>query len=250
MQVLKERPHKPASALTVRATHDASAAHQVQQGQQAVSSTTSSAIVKGCGPYTEQAEGAGMSTLIKAGWSGQAAAQWDGSALEAMPLLRATSEAGSVGRDSLDSLRRSSTSSGSSRSSLDLAVFVNAQSGAHPRGGSGQLLQLPSVAALLSSAAAVHRHHDSEVSPGDGSPAGATGISGDAAAVHNAPGARSIGPGSTPAQVSCLCAAGPLAAVEPHRATGRLSWPQCSNCCLVLIWHVQLCRLLMPDSMA
>ena len=58
---LKDRPHELASALTVQATHDASAAHQVLQGK-LVRSTTSGAIAKGCGPYTEQAEGAVVST--------------------------------------------------------------------------------------------------------------------------------------------------------------------------------------------
>ena len=218
-----------ATALTVRTTHDASAAHQAQQGQQAVSS----AIVKGCGPYFEQAEGAGVATEIKAVRSGQAAGLWGDAATEAMPLLRAASGASSVGRrDSSDSLRRSSTSSGSSRSSLELAVLVNAplnptfhdagsagwlgslgveglrvaslaQSAAHPRGGSGQLLQLPSAAALHSSTAAVHRRHGSEASPGGGSPAGGTGMSGNAAAGQSALTVRSSGPGGSLLQVSC-----------------------------------------------
>lgn len=262
---LKDRPHELASALTVQATHDASAAHQVLQGK-LVRSTTSGAIAKGCGPYTEQAEGAVVSTLIKAVWSGQAAGQWGDPAAEAMPLLRATSVASSEGRrDSMDSLRGSSSSSGSSRSSRELAVLVNAPMGltisdassagwlgslgvegsrgvslapsrAHTRGGSSQLLQFPSAAALLSSSAAFHRRHASEASPGDGSPAGGTGICGNAAAGHTTPaGMCGSGPGSGPSQVRCLCAGGPSAASEPHCANGGLSWPQCSNCFLVLI---------------
>ena len=237
MASLRQTPHDLASALTLRGTHDASAAHQVQQGKQ-TDSTASSATAKGCGPYHEQAEGA--ATLIKADWSGQVADQRGDAAAEAMPLLCATSETGSMGRDSLDSLRRSSTSSGSSRSSLELAVFKNAplgptlsgagsagwlgslgvdglrsvslvQCGAHPHGSSGQQLQFPSAAALLSGTAADHRHHGSEASPGDGSTAGGTGMSSDAAAGHHTSAVRSSGPGSSLLQVSCLCAAGPSA---------------------------------------
>ena len=239
--LLKERADDLASPLTMRATHGASAVPQVQQGKQA-GSTAGSAIVKGCGPYLWQTGGAGASTWIKADRSGQAAGQWGDTPTEAMPLLRAASGASSVGRrDSTDSLRRSSTSSGSSRSSLELTVLVNAPLGptfndagsagwlgsrgaslaasvAHPRGGSGQLLQFPSAAALLSSSAAVHRSHGAEASPGGGSPAG---VSGDAAAGQSALTVRSSGPGSSPSQVRCLCAAGPSAAVEPHCATGR-----------------------------
>ena len=236
---LKQTPHDLASALTLRATHDASAAHQVQQGKQA-GSTASSATAKGCGPYHEQAEGVGVAPLIKADWSGQVTDQRGDAAAGAMPLLCATSEAGSMGRDSLDSLRRSSTSSSSSRSSLELTVFRNApvgpplsgagsagwlgslgvdglrsvslvQCGAHPGGSSGQQLQFLSAAVLLSGTAVAHRHHGSEASPGDGSPAGATGIRSDAAAGHSASAVRSSGPGSSLLQVRCLCAAGPSA---------------------------------------